>query len=94
MSLYQIEKSMENQLILNPVENTPKSEFLLPAISQLHGIYNTDKKRKDASKIDTKIQFSGREQITHDIQTVYDMWKSILKLYCFHLHESVYLVDM
>ena len=98
-SLIQIESSMENQLILNPVENIPKSEFLLPAISRLHGLYNTDKMRTDNEKAETKIQFSGRDQIAQDIQVVYDMWKKILKAQCIsmrlfsglHAHAVIFM---
>lgn len=98
-SLHQIEKSMETQLILNPVENIPKSEFLLPAISRLHGLYNTDKLRTDAERVEAKIQFSGRDQIAQDIQTVYGMWRQILKAKCIsmrlfsglHAHAVIFM---
>lgn len=72
------EKIFENQLILNPVENYPDSCILNVHSSFLHGLYNSDKTRSDSEQIKTKIQFSGREQITQDINKIYRAWCDLL----------------
>lgn len=85
---YEIEKikaSLEEQktvfndtLILNPVENVPNQDILEPCTSFLHGLYNTDTTRSHSQKIDSKIQFAGRTQITEDITQIYAMWKELM----------------
>lgn len=77
-SLNKQEKQFANSLILNPVENIPEPSILEPCASFLHGLYNTDTIRSDEQKIDSKIQFSGRTQITEDISEIYKQWKDIL----------------
>lgn len=77
-SLNKQEKQFANSLILNPVENMPEPSILEPCASFLHGLYNTDTIRSDEQKIDSKIQFSGRTQITEDISEIYKQWKDIL----------------
>lgn len=66
------------QLILNPVENAPFQDILEPCSSFLHGLYNTDTLRNEADKFKSKIQFSGRDKITQDIQYVYSEWAKLL----------------
>lgn len=77
-SLDKYEEDFSAQLILNPVENIPFSEILSPATTILHGLYNTDTVRTHEQKYQSKIQFAGREQITNDIQDIYEAWKKIL----------------
>ncbi len=70
--------SFQNTLILNPVENIPDQMILEPCTSFIHGLYNTDTIKTDEDKISAKILFSGREQITKDINKIYSMWSEIL----------------
>lgn len=80
-----LNESLKNQsvifkdtLILNPVENMPFTDILEPCTSFLHGLYNTDTIRDLDSKMHSKIQFSGREQITEDINSIYNEWADLL----------------
>ena len=67
-----------NELILNPVENIPPQEILMPGISFLHGLYNSDKLRSEEDKKNTKIQFSNRDVIAEDINRIYRIWADVL----------------
>ena len=78
VSLYEQHKHFNNSLILNPVENIPDPEILAPSISFLHGLYNTDTIKTEDEKMDSKIQFSGRAQITEDINKIYASWAELL----------------
>ena len=78
-SLNDGEKYFQNTLILNPVENVPEIEVLKPCVSYLHGLYNTDSIRSSKEKINTKIQFSGRDTISNDVNKVYDEWANLLE---------------
>ena len=77
-SISDMEKQFADNLILNPVENIPFSDSLKPSVSFMHGLYNTDTIRTPEQKFDSKLQFSGREQITEDIKTIYEMWAKLL----------------
>ena len=72
------ETQFHDTLILNPVENIPDKFILEPCASFLHGLYNTDTKRSPDQKIESKIQFAGRDQITDDINNIYSMWNELL----------------
>lgn len=76
-----LSKQQENfieTLILNPVENVPSPKILQPAAGFLHGLYNTDTIRNEDEKFKSKLQFSNRNQITKDIDTIYKMWADAL----------------
>lgn len=77
-SIFQMEQQFEDSLILNPVENIPFTDTLAPSASFMHGLYNTDTLRNFNEKFNSKIQFSGRGQVTKDIQNIYEMWASLL----------------
>lgn len=77
-SILQIEQQFQDSLILNPVENIPFHDILSPSVSFMHGLYNTDTLRSQDEKYCSKIQFSGREQVTADINHIYEMWASLL----------------
>lgn len=77
-SLNMQKKEFDNTLILNPVENIPEKYILEPCSSFLHGLYNTDTVRKNEQKINSKIQFSGRTQITEDINQIYSIWSDLM----------------
>jgi glycine hydroxymethyltransferase len=77
-SIQQQQLLFEDSLILNPVENIPFLDILAPSISFMHGLYNTDTLRSPEEKYHSKIQFSGRDQITEDIRTIYDLWAKLL----------------
>lgn len=77
-SLEYQQKKFENELILNPVENAPFPDILEPCNSFLHGLYNTDTVRDNDGKFNSKIQFSGRDEITKDIQYIYSKWAQLL----------------
>lgn len=78
VSLDEQEAQFRNTLILNPVENIPDQFILNPCSSFLHGLYNTDTNRSQEQKIDSKLQFSGRDQITEDINHIYSMWNDLI----------------
>lgn len=78
-SLNEGEKYFQNTLILNPVENVPEMEVIKPCTSFLHGLYNTDSIRNSKEKIDTKIQFSGRDAISRDVNKIYQEWADLLQ---------------
>lgn len=77
-SLKAQEANFESSLILNPVENVPNPLILTPSASFLHGLYSTDSHRENSQKIETKIQFSGRNKITDDTTLIYSLWAKIL----------------
>lgn len=68
----------QNTLILNPVENVPEMEVIKPCTSYLHGLYNTDSVRSSQEKLNTKIQFSGRDTISSDVNKIYQEWANLL----------------
>jgi glycine hydroxymethyltransferase len=69
----------QKTLILNPVENVPEMEVIKPCTSYLHGLYNTDSIRSVEEKINTKIQFSGRNAISNDVNKIYHEWANLLE---------------
>lgn len=77
-SLEKQEEKSKDTLILNPVENIPFKDILSPCSGFLHGLYNTDTLRNIDQKSNSKIQFSGRENITHDIDYIYSQWAALL----------------
>lgn len=77
-SFKKFEKYNKKTLILNPVENYPLSEFLVPCSSNIHGLYNTDSVRNDIEKQNSKIQFSGREIVLTDINKIYEKWSKLI----------------
>lgn len=77
-SLKYQQRKFEKELILNPVENAPFPDILEPCNSFLHGLYNTDTVRNNEQKFNSKIQFSGRDKITNDIQYIYSEWAHLL----------------
>ncbi len=77
-SVSDMERQFADSLILNPVENIPFPDSLEPSVSFMHGLYNTDTIRTTEQKFDSKLQFSGRGQITEDIKTIYEMWAKLL----------------
>ena len=77
-SLKKQKEEFDNALILNPVENVPEQYILEPCSTFLHGLYNTDTLRTNEQKINSKIQFSGRTQITEDINHIYSIWNEIM----------------
>lgn len=78
-SLINGEKYFQNTLILNPVENVPEMEVIKPCASYLHGLYNTDSVRSPKEKLNTKIQFGGRDTISNDINIIYGEWANLLE---------------
>ena len=77
-SIQQQSDIFDNTLILNPVENVPFKDILEPCSVFLHGLYNTDTVRDLESKYNSKIQFSGRGQITQDVNDIYNQWAKLL----------------
>jgi len=77
-SLQEQQNHFNDSLILNPVENIPDPKILVPGTSFLHGLYNTDTIKTKDEKINSKIQFSGRAQITDDINKIYASWAELL----------------
>lgn len=77
-SIHQMQQQFNDSLILNPVENIPFPETILPSSSYMHGLYNTDTSRTQLEKYNSKLQFSGRNQVTEDINVIYRMWSELL----------------
>lgn len=77
-SLQEQQNRFNDSLILNPVENIPDPRILAPSTSFLHGLYNTDTIKTKDDIINSKIQFSGRAQITDDINKIYTSWAELL----------------
>lgn len=77
-SLEKQEEKFKDTLILNPVENVPFKDILFPCSGFLHGLYNTDTLRNVEQKFNSKIQFSGRENLTEDIDCIYSQWAELL----------------
>lgn len=71
-------KFNDDNLILNPVENLPLV-FGNASITELQGLYITDKIRNEEQKKGAKILFAGREDYINYVLHVYDIWKNILK---------------
>ncbi len=98
-SLEEKSKTFYKQLILNPVENIPASEYLLCSTGFLHGIYNSDKPRSESEMLHTKIQFANRASIANDIHQIYNAWCNILKAKAIsmrffsglHAHTTVFM---
>jgi glycine hydroxymethyltransferase len=77
-SLVRQEQLLRSSLILNPVENFPFPEDLAVTAGPLHSLYNTDKQRDRAARIDTPIQFAGRQILECDSRIIYDAWAHAL----------------
>lgn len=77
-SLIYQEERFRDTLILNPVENIPFEGVLAPCNSFLHGLYNTDTLRNKEGRVNSKIQFSGRDEITENVNQIYQMWSELL----------------
>jgi len=100
-SLARQEQIFRSTLILNPVENIPFAEDLIPAAGFLHGLYNTDKLRTAQQQKDTIIQFSGRRQISRDVRQVYKAWAvalgaadvSMRLLSGLHAHTTIFMAS-
>jgi glycine hydroxymethyltransferase len=77
-SLRRQESVFRSTLILNPVENLPFASDIAPASGFLHGLYNTDKVRSAAQRMETVHQFAGRDRIAFDSRRIYDAWARAL----------------
>ncbi|HSS41482.1 MAG TPA: hypothetical protein VLK37_02920 [Solirubrobacterales bacterium] len=77
-SLRRQEDRLGASLILNPVENVPFADDLAVVASPLHGLYNSDKARARAQRLETEIQFSGRQAIEEDSRMIYAAWANAL----------------
>lgn len=61
--------------MLNPTENLPIWDWEDPVrLGWAHGLYNTDKVRRQDERIATKMQFSGRGRIAFDCRRIYAEW--------------------
>ena len=72
------ERQLRSSLVLNPVENFPFPDDIAPAAGPLHGLYNSDKVRGRAQRLETPLQFAGREALERDSQAVYRAWAEAL----------------
>jgi glycine hydroxymethyltransferase len=77
-SLAHQEDLLRSSLILNPVENVPFADDLIPASGILHGLYNSDKRRSRPERINTPIQFAGRQAMESDSREIYAAWAHAL----------------
>lgn len=67
------------QLILNPVENLPYL-FDIKIPEELKGLYVSDKLKTDEIVRNSKIGFSGRNIINHEIRDIYKQWSARLNV--------------
>jgi glycine hydroxymethyltransferase len=65
-------------LVLNPVENFPFPADLEVTAGPLHGLYNSDKTRTREQRLETPLQFAGREALERDSRLVYKAWAEAL----------------
>lgn len=72
-----VAEEFKSSLILNPVENLP-GILLDDDMSDLEGLYITDKNRSDAEKLEAKILFGGRERLIEMVLETYDAWNRML----------------
>jgi glycine hydroxymethyltransferase len=77
-SLQRQEEILRSSLVLNPVENFPFPEDIAPVASAMHGIYNSDKTRDRAQRLETPIQFAGRREVESDVRSIYSAWARAL----------------
>jgi len=77
-SLARQEDLLRRSLVLNPVENVPFEADLNPASGLLHGLYNSDKQRKRPERINTPLQFAGRQAMEADSREIYAAWARAL----------------
>lgn len=61
------------QLILNPVENLPYL-FNVNIPQEIHGLYVSDKLKTDEIVQNSKIGFSGRDELNQEIRNIYHQW--------------------
>jgi glycine hydroxymethyltransferase len=72
------EQLLRSSLILNPVENVPFADDLAVVAGPLHGLYNTDKVRSREQRVETNLQFAGREALETDSREIYTAWAEAL----------------
>ena len=77
-SLHEQEQLLRSSLVLNPVENFPVPADLEVTAGPLHGLYNSDKTRTREQRLETPMQFAGREALERDSRLVYDAWAEAL----------------
>ena len=62
-SLARQESLLRSSLILNPVENFPFADDLAVIAGTVHGLYNSDEIRTRSQRLQSPIQFAGRQAI-------------------------------
>jgi len=77
-SLHEQEELLHASLVLNPVENFPFPADLEVTSGPLHGLYNSDKTRTREQRLETPLQFGGREALERDSRLVYGAWAEAL----------------
>ena len=65
------------ELILNPVENLPYL-FNIEVPNKLKGLYVSDKVKNEEIVRNSKIAFSGREDINSEVREIYKKWQEQL----------------
>lgn len=65
------------ELILNPVENLPYL-FNIEVPDKLKGLYVSDKVKNEEMVRNSKIAFSGRENINLEVRKIYKKWQEQL----------------
>lgn len=77
-SLARQEAVMRSSLVLNPVENFPFEDDLRVTGGHVHGLYNSDKVRTHAQRLDADILFAGRQPLERDSRKIYAAWARAL----------------
>lgn len=77
-SLDQQQQELRSSLVLNPVENFPFPDDVAVAAGTLHGLYTSDKVRTREQRVETVMQFAGRQALERDLQAIYTTWADAL----------------
>lgn len=71
-SLSRQARILQASIVLTPVDNISLQPPSAVSPGFLRGLYASDKRRNDAQKKTSSIQFSGRDRITYDINQIHD----------------------
>ena len=77
-SLARQENILDGSIVLTPVDSFPLYDTAGPELERLEGLYATDRPREEAERLNSKIWFSGRQRMSHDIHCIYSAWADAL----------------
>lgn len=90
---------LEASIILTPVDSFALNEAPGAEFDKLDGLYATDRPRGLEESLKSKILFSGRQHISHDISAIYQKWSralfaddlSMRLLSGLHAHTTIFM---